>query len=54
MTIKEVIVLTLYIVGIILFAFVTFDIVSTTKYNLVAGGLLSWLVGYTIDRFVKP
>lgn len=53
MTPKDFVVLVLYIVGIILFTFVTFRIVTTSEYDLVAGGLLAWLIGITVDRFIN-
>lgn len=49
---KEIVVLVLFLLGILLLAFVTFDLVTSAKYNLVAGALLAWLVGVTVDRFV--
>lgn len=39
-------------VAALLFLFVGFDIVATTKYDLVALGLCSWVVGYMINTFV--
>lgn len=52
MSAAKMVALFLFLVSIILFLLVGFDIVKTTDYNLVALGLASYVIGFVLDKYV--
>lgn len=52
MSAAKIVVLVLWIVAVILFGFVGFQIVETTKYSLIAIGLMCAWAGMVIFHYV--
>lgn len=52
MTASKIVALILFVLSFLLFIVVGFDIVETTKYNLVAIGLASYVAGFILDKYV--
>lgn len=55
MTTKDFVVLVFFLAGIILFGLVGFQVTQPVEKGIqfVPTGLMSWLIGVTIDRFWK-
>jgi hypothetical protein len=51
---KNIAIAACWVTAIVLFALVGFEIVSTTKFDLVALGLGLTVLGFLIDKFVAP